>query len=184
MSLLFVYSMGNGTLLKSCRIIISTGSVACAFMSSANSECIMKQIIINHFHIHGNYIAGDSIAIHDNPFATFCQGRHTSTAPSPIPIEEVTPAASPQDAAAPDDKPSFFCCITQSAIDSGHAGQVEDELRSACVSAPKLVQCIRTNEALGYLDTQNLTSTELYNLLNDHFGLRFKLRCFTRYRNR
>lgn len=151
-------------------------------MSSANPECIMKQIIINHFHIHGNYIAGDSIAIHDNPFATFCQGRHTATAPSPIPIEEVTPAASPQDTTASDDRPSFFCCITQSAIDSGHAGQVEDELRSASVSAPKLVKCIRTNEALGYLDTQNLSSVELYNLLHEHFNLSFKLRTFQIYR--
>ena len=26
----------------------------------------MKQIIINHFHIHGNYIAGDGMDIHDN----------------------------------------------------------------------------------------------------------------------
>ena len=35
----------------------------------------MKQIVINHFHIHGDYIAGDGIDIHHNPFSTFCQGK-------------------------------------------------------------------------------------------------------------
>lgn len=78
----------------------------------------------------------------------------------------------------------FFCRITQHTIDTGHARDVEDELRSACVSAPKLVKAIRRNEALGYLDTQNLSSTELYNLLNEHFGLTFKVRTFQRNRSR
>ena len=72
----------------------------------------------------------------------------------------------------------FFCRITQHTIDTGHAQEVENELRSACVSAPKLVKAIRRNEALGYLDTQNLSSVELYDLLNEHFGLSFKVRTF------
>ena len=78
----------------------------------------------------------------------------------------------------------FFCRITQHAIDSGHAQEVEDALRSAAVSAPKLVKAIKTNEALGYLDTQNLTSQALYDMLNEHFGLKFGVRNFTIARNR
>ena len=78
----------------------------------------------------------------------------------------------------------FFCRITKHAIDSGHAQEVEDELRSAAVSAPKLVKAIKTNEALGYLDTQNLTSQALYDMLNEHFGLKFGVRNFTIARNR
>lgn len=78
----------------------------------------------------------------------------------------------------------FFCRITRHAIDSGHAQEVEDELRSASVSAPKLVKVIKTNEALGYLDTQNLSSQALYDMLNEHFGLKFGVRNFTIARNR
>ena len=79
---------------------------------------------------------------------------------------------------------TLFCRITQAAYNKGKAQQVEDDLRSACISAPKLVKTIRTNEALGYLDTQNLSSVELYNLLNEHFGLTFKLRNFDTYRSK
>ena len=75
----------------------------------------------------------------------------------------------------------FFCCITREAIEAGKAQQVENELRSATISAPKLVQCIRTNEALGYLDTKNLSSQALYDLLNDHFGLEYKYPNFAKY---
>jgi len=76
----------------------------------------------------------------------------------------------------------LFSRITKAAYDKGIAQQIEDELRSAAVSAPKLVKCIRTNEALGYLDTQNLNSTELYYLLHEHFNLSFKVRTFQTYR--
>ena len=52
----------------------------------------MRPLIINHFHISGNYIAGDFIEIHDNPSASFYQRQHvpfytTSTAT----VEDVVP---------------------------------------------------------------------------------------------
>ena len=72
----------------------------------------------------------------------------------------------------------LFCRITHEAYDRNKAQAVESELRSACGSAPKLIRVIRTNEALGYLDTQNLSSKELYELLDEHFGLSFGLRAF------
>ena len=79
---------------------------------------------------------------------------------------------------------SFFCRITKVAYDKGMAETVEAELRSACVSAPKLIKALRTNEALGYLDTQNLSSVDLYELLNKHFQLPFKLRTFQENRSK
>ncbi len=82
------------------------------------------------------------------------------------------------------EQPVLFCRITALAREEGKAQIVENELRSACVSAPKLLKAIRTNEALGYLDTQNLSSTELFDLLNQHFSLSFKLRTFQDYRSR
>lgn len=54
----------------------------------------MKQIVINHFHIHGDYIAGDGIDIHDNPFSTFCQGKRLPNIDSNACVEEVTPIES------------------------------------------------------------------------------------------
>ncbi|MBQ7439430.1 MAG: hypothetical protein IJ548_02170 [Paludibacteraceae bacterium] len=74
--------------------------------------------------------------------------------------------------------PSFFSRITQTAYDKGIAQNVEDELRGACSSAPKLIKTIRFNESMGYLNTRNLSSTFLYRLLDEHFGLPFKLRTF------
>ena len=79
----------------------------------------------------------------------------------------------------PVEEDELFCRITKEAYDKGKAQQVEAELRSACVSAPKLVKTIRTNEALGYLDTQNLSSVELYELLNEHYHLPFKPHAFS-----
>ena len=75
----------------------------------------------------------------------------------------------------------LFGRITKAAYDQGKAQMVELELRSACVSAPKLIKAIRFYEALGYLDTKNLSSVTLYELLNEHFGLPFKQRNFTNY---
>ena len=78
----------------------------------------------------------------------------------------------------------LFCRITQHAIDDNKAQAVEDDLRKACVSAPTLVKAVRINEALDYLDTQYLTSEELYKLLNEHFGLKFKPHTFSVYRSK
>lgn len=102
------------------------------------------------------------------------------------PRGEIAPAKKEQAANETEvvNETDIFCRITQHAIDSGHAQEVEDELRSAAVSAPKLVKAIKTNEALGYLDTQNLTSQALYDMLNEHFGLKFGVRNFTIARNR
>ena len=91
--------------------------------------------------------------------------------------EEITPVQ--------EEKPTkgLFCRITKAAYDKGIAQQVDDELRSACVSAPKLVKALNSNEALGYLDTKNLNSSELYQLLDEHYGLTFGLSNFRRYRS-
>ena len=131
------------------------------------------QTIIN---VAGNYIAQQHIDIHDNPHATIY-----ATAPQEA---SSTSTASEQQEAEPAPKAEYFCRITEAAISAGKALQIDDELRSAAVSAPKLIKAIRTNEALGYLDTKNLSSTELYNLLNEHYELTFKYRQFAQERNR
>lgn len=79
---------------------------------------------------------------------------------------------------------NLFCRITQHAINDNKAQAVEDDLRKACVNAPTLVKAIRINEALDYLDTQNLKSKELYDLLDEHYGLSFKQHTFAVYRSK
>jgi len=125
------------------------------------------QTVIN---VAGNYIAQQNIDIHDN------ENCNIYACPQPEAQNE-----QPTEQGA---EKAFFCRITEEAIRTGKAQQVENELGSAAVSAPKLVKAIRTNEALGYMDTKNLKSTELFNMLNEHFGLTFKYRQFADARNK
>lgn len=118
----------------------------------------------------GTYIAQQNIDIHDN------ENCNIYACPQPE-----AQNAQPTEQGA---EKAFFCRITEEAIRTGKAQQVENELGSAAVSAPKLVKAIRTNEALGYMDTKNLKSTELFNMLNEHFGLTFKYRQFADARNK
>jgi len=130
-------------------------------MEAENEKTKPQTIVYNY----GTYIAEQNNDIRDCTIYT--------TAPSEQqPKQETAPA------------PDLFCRITQAAHDKGVAQQVENELRRACVSAPKLVKAIRTNEALGYLDTQDLSSSELFDMLNAYFGLSFKLRAFQNSRSR
>ena len=104
-----------------------------------------------------------------------------------VPESATTPSINPaSDARSPlTANPSpLFSRITPSAHAAGAAPSLEAELRSASVSAPKLVKVIRTNERLGYLDTLNLSSTTLYELLNEHFNLPFKVRAFQNARSK
>ena len=76
-----------------------------------------------------------------------------------------------------------FALLTAQCIQEGKAEAVEAELRSAANgSAAKLIAAIRTNEALGYLDTKNMSSQALYDALNAYFGLRYKYQNFAKYR--
>ena len=98
-------------------------------------------------------------------------------------------AASPKPeslSSAPNVRPEtpLFSRITPQAYAEGRAQSVEDELRLASIHASSLIKAIRTNEALGDLDTTNLKSSELYHLLDDHYHLQFKQRNFTKYRNK
>lgn len=78
---------------------------------------------------------------------------------------------------------SLFCLLTDQCRKEGKTEIVEAELRSAAKeSASKLIATININEALGYLDTKNMSSQALYNALNDYFGLKYTVRNFTKYR--
>ena len=94
--------------------------------------------------------------------------------------EDITPADDLSSSVSPESNSgkSLFCRITQAAYDKGVAQQVDDDLRSASVTAPKLVKALNTNDALGYTDTKNLNSSDLYDMLDEHYGLPFKKHAF------
>lgn len=121
------------------------------------------------------------VVYHDNSreYHIDARGRDLSEIMRAIDPEDVTPEDA-SSSSAPDvrSEKSLFCRITKAAYEKGVAQQVDDALRSATVSAPKLIKAINLNEALGYLDTKDLFSTDLYDMLNEHYHLPFKLRTF------
>lgn len=81
---------------------------------------------------------------------------------------------------------THFCYITEKCIKAGMADRVESYLSIACKgSAEALWKCIHEYEFMGYLSTQNIDATKIYNALTAHFGtLSFDVPNFRKYRNR
>ena len=132
-------------------------------------------------HVAGNYIAEQRIDIHDN------QNVYLGGAPSGACEQSAEKEQKEQREQTQNEKEqpqTRFALLTDLCIKEGKAEAVEAELRSAAgASAAKLVAAIRTNEALGYLDTKNMSSQALYDALNDYFGLDYSVRNFTKYRH-
>ena len=98
-------------------------------------------------------------------------------------VQAENASATPHGGQNEDVEEQHFSLLTAQCISEGKVHAVEAELRSAASgSAQKLMQCIRTNEALGYIDTKNLSSQALYDALNDYFGLKYKYQNFAKYR--
>ena len=145
----------------------------------------------NNIYVAGNYIAEQHID------TQFIGGTHTH-------VEQIVREIRPMTMGADEAACSFseqakeqaqagagvkaegrFALLTAQCIQEGKAEAVEAELRSAANgSAAKLIAAIRTNEALGYLDTKNMSSQALYDALNAYFGLRYSVRNFTMARNK
>lgn len=121
------------------------------------------------------YNFGGTVNYHDNSknYHIDANGRDLTSIIKACDTEDVEPVQ--------EEKPAkgLFCRITKAAYDKGVAQKVDDDLRSASVSAPKLVKALNTNDALGYTDTKNLPSTDLYDMLNEHYGLPFKSHAFS-----
>jgi hypothetical protein len=116
--------------------------------------------------------------IHDNPNATiYAVDTEHSKQSSPSGAEDVTPVEEEKGTTG-----KLFPRITKAAYEEGKAQSVDDELRSASVSAPKLVKTLNINEALGYLDTKNMSTRDLYKQLNDCYHLSFGEDNFRKYR--
>ena len=119
----------------------------------------------------------NNLNIHDNTHCTI----YATEAPEAT--QEKPSEVSSQTSVGASD--SVFCLLTDQCRKEGKTEIVEAELRSAAKeSASKLIATININEALGYLDTKNMSSQALYNALNDYFGLPFKAHNFAKYRSK
>lgn len=140
------------------------------------NEQLQKQLTMSKkektiIHVAGDYIAEQNIDIHDNTNCTiYATGKPQAHEPS----ENANEIPSTEQG---------FSLLTAQCHKEGKAQAVEAELRSAANgSAAKLVAAIRTNEALGYLDTKNMSSQALYDALDAYFGLKYKYQNFAKYR--
>ena len=123
----------------------------------------MKQIVINHFHIHGDYIAGDGIDIHDNPFSTFCQGKRLPNIESNACVEEVTPIES--HAPCPFLVPEKLTELGLYTLD-----QFETMFREAAESDAKtLATFLKKYRQMGVLDFKGKDKKQIFAILRSYF---------------
>ena len=132
------------------------------FMSSIFLIHSMKQIVINHFHILGNDIAGDHIDIHDNTSVNFYQGENTKeTSTHETCVEDVVPIDT-----------SFFC--TQQFT----SDIIEKNLRQAITLASSKADACRrimALEPLGYVTLSNVTDERKAELVNPFAMPKYRL---------
>lgn len=112
----------------------------------------MRPLIINHFHISGNYIAGDFIEIHDSPSASFYQGHRTPIGETNTSVEDVVPVDT-----------SFF------GTDRYTADVCEKNLREAIhLASGKADACrrIMMADACGYIHIRQFSDARKAELIN------------------
>ena len=114
---------------------------------------------------------------HSTEYNIDAKGQDISSVLRACQAEDVTPVEEEKGTTG-----MLFPRITKAAYEEGKAQSVDDELRSASVSAPKLVKTLNINEALGYLDTKNMSTRDLYKQLNDCYHLSFGEDNFRKYR--
>lgn len=83
-------------------------------------------------------------------------------------------------------KHSAFPYFTRKCYDENRIETVEAEIRAACKgSAETLWRVLWDNENLGYLETQHVDATKIYNEITKHFGkLPYTVRNFRAARNK
>ena len=121
----------------------------------------MRPLIINHFHITGNYIAGDHIDMHDNPNVAFYQEHHSPIRETSPSVEDVVPVDT-----------SFFCTQLFS------EDIIEKNLRQAItLASSKADACRRVMalEPLGYVVLSNVTDERKAELVNPFAMPKFRL---------
>ena len=124
----------------------------------------MKQIVINHFHILGNDIAGDHIDIHDNTSVNFYQGENTKeTSTHETCVEDVVPIV--------EQAPCPFL-VTEKLAEIGlyTPEQFENMFREAAESDAKtLAAFLKKYRQMGVLDFKGMDKKQIFVKLQESF---------------
>jgi len=156
--------MGNGDFCYKFADLAVKSPLPVSFLPSTFLNHSMKKIVINHFHIHGNYIAGDGIDIHDNPSSTFCQGQHFPIKTTDIvTVEDVTPIEK--------HIPCPFV-VTEKLTDLGlySLEQFEIMYREAAESDAKtLATFLKKYRQMGVLDFKGKDKKQIFAILRSSF---------------
>ena len=156
--------MGNGDFCYKFADLAVKSPLPVSFLPSTFLNHSMKKIVINHFHIHGNYIAGDGIDIHDNPSSTFCQGQHFPIKTTDIvTVEDVTPIV--------EHAPCPFL-VTEKLTDLGlySLEQFEIMYREAVESDAKtLATFLKKYRQMGVLDFKGKDKKQIFAILRSSF---------------
>ena len=182
MSLLLVSWHGHtGLAEKLSNLLIYGSRVSVLFMPSNSESISMKRYVINHFYLHGNYIVGDYIDIHDNPSASFYQRQHTPLEAPNTSVEDIAfddlSSNSPETIVPPVGKESdsgfhsTFPYLTQKCVQENRADIVEAEMRAACKgTAEALWRTLWNNENLGYVEVEHIDATTLFRAIEKWYG--------------
>jgi len=164
MSLLSVFGAGHWDIVTEKYADLFLVPAARAFYVLHISNHPMKQIVINHFHIHGDYIAGDSIDIHDNPSSTFCQGQHfPTTTTDTTNVEDVTPIV--EHAPCPFLVPDKLTELGLYSLE-----QFETKFREAAESDAKtLAAFLKKYRQMGVLDFKGYSKKQIFTYIRAHF---------------
>ena len=122
------------------------------------------------------YVAGDYIA--SQTFGTYiAHAEHVHTQAS-------TPAAKPAEDVEFEEVHDHFCYITQACQIANMVEHVQNHMRTACSgSADALWKCIHEYELMGYLSTEPVDASTLYDAISAYFGtLPYDKRNFRKYR--
>lgn len=156
--------MGNGDFCYKFADLAVKSPLPVPFMPSIFLNHSMKQIVINHFHIHGNYIAGDHIDIHDNTSVNFYQGEQTrETSTHETCVEDVVPIV--------EQAPCPFL-VTEKLTEIGlyTPEQFENMFREAAESDAKtLAAFLKKYRQMGVLDFKGMDKKQIFAELRSCF---------------
>ena len=156
--------MGNGDFCYKFADLAVKSPLPVSFMPSIFLIHSMKQIVINHFHILGNYIAGDHIDIHDNTSVNFYQEENTKeTSTHETCVEDVVPIV--------EQAPCPFL-VTEKLTELGlyTPEQFENMFREAAESDAKtLAAFLKKYRQMGVLDFKGMDKKQIFVKLQESF---------------
>ena len=126
--------------------------------------------------VNGNYIARQDIGV---------QILHADSVYTNTPDKEQPAECRIAEDVAFEELDTHFCYITEKCKKNAMVEHVEAHLRIACMgTAEALWKMIHEYEFMGYLSTQSVDATKIYNALSTYFGtLPFGVVNFRKYRD-